>query len=194
MSNADDTECERLFLKEALIITDILLVMDKRWVSLSKYISACLYFQKITEGYAEENTWNISEGRDVQQTLVEIIGRHIVPDLDNGTPHYIQRLFKHYCGKQGLPRFNGIDKIQHKMIPKLQQYFFDRIVVAEEMPQNDKKQKVSGKKVNIMFPTATRYVNEHGDVMLMDLDAQKKLEMIKQRELYLTRLASFAHI
>ena len=37
-------ECERLFLNETLIITDILSIQNQRWVSHKKYIEACLYF------------------------------------------------------------------------------------------------------------------------------------------------------
>eukprot|EP01084_Bolivina_argentea_P019286 35878_1 len=52
-------ECERLFFNETLIITDILIIINKRWVSFKKYINACLYFNKITTGNANNDTWNI---------------------------------------------------------------------------------------------------------------------------------------
>ena len=41
------TECERLFLNETLIITDIVTATESGWMKLDKYIEAITYFEKV---------------------------------------------------------------------------------------------------------------------------------------------------
>ena len=38
-------ECERLFVKETLVIADIMMVVDDQWVNMKQYIEAFLYFE-----------------------------------------------------------------------------------------------------------------------------------------------------
>ena len=95
-------ECERLFVKETLIITDIMMMVDGQWVSYKPYIEAFLYFEKITTGNGLEETWNISQNKKVQKTLAIIISDYIVAlsgTKNKKIPEYIRSLFRHYCLK-----------------------------------------------------------------------------------------------
>ena len=38
-------ECERLFVKETLIITDVMMRIDGQWVKFGVYFEALIYFQ-----------------------------------------------------------------------------------------------------------------------------------------------------
>ena len=147
-------ECERLFVKETLIIIDVMISVDDVWTSFGLYFQALVYFevcckisrlknlgivyrcwcllydQKITTGNATNDSWNISESHKVQRTLASIISDYIDARSKVGTqftskiPKYIRTLFEHYCSKNIKPDFNGIDHIREKMALKLQSHFF----------------------------------------------------------------------
>eukprot|EP01083_Nonionella_stella_P055892 147383_1 len=160
-------ECERLFLNETLIITDILTIVKNRWVSFKNYIGACLYFEKITSGNATDATWNIKETPQIQNVLSRIIDDFMAQtdDTVSTIPHYIRVLFRHYCMLHKKPRFDDIDKIQHKMLPLLQQYFFDETIDSEQEYKDNKKQTISQKKVQSLFPSVTEYINDQKELV-----------------------------
>ena len=153
-------ECERLFVKETLIIHDVMMRVDDEWTSFGLYFQALVYFevccklsglqqiifhlcwcllydQKITTGNAANASWNISESKKVQKTLALIIRDYIDAKsnveavLTSKIPKYIRTLFEHYCSKNIKPRFEGIDKIQAKMAVELQKYIFIDIIGPE---------------------------------------------------------------
>ena len=147
-------ECERLFVKETLIIHDVMMRVDDEWTSFGLYFQALVYFevcckisglnnlstvyccwclfygQKITTGNATNDSWNISESKKVQKTLALIISDYVDARsnvkavLTSKIPRYIRTLFKHYCSKNIKPDFHGIDQIQEKMTAELQFHFF----------------------------------------------------------------------
>ena len=149
-------ECERLFVKETLIITDVMMRVGDEWTAFGSYFEALVYFevryvlewcpplfilnppllilcaQKISSGNAANDSWNISESKKVQGKLALIIGDYIATQPTNGAeftsdiPNYIRTLFNHYCSTTLKPQFNGINVIQETMIIELQEYIFER--------------------------------------------------------------------
>ena len=186
-------ECERLFVKETLIINDVMIRVDDEWTSFGLYFQALVYFevcckisglnnliifyccwcllydQKLTTGNAANASWNISESKKVQQTLVLIISDYInarsnvEAESTSKIPKYIRTLFEHYCSTNIKPRFDGIDQIQDTMIVALQEHIFIDVtseptsVAGMKMENNTMKnggQKISHKKVKLLFPNA----------------------------------------
>ena len=157
-------ECERLFLNEHLIITDILTIIDNRWKSFHKEMGALLYFNKITTGNAADATWNIKNKPYIQNCLVNILLDYYgkSDSITNDIPDYIRVLFEHYCNKHTTPRFEGLDKIQHTLVPKLQALIFGNTILKEEEIVNNGKPKVSSYWVKETFPFAQKYVSDQG--------------------------------
>lgn len=111
----------------------------------------------------------------MQNTLALIIDSYtktqsVEKEVESKIPEYIRTLFEHYCSHNTKPRFDGIDQIQQKMVIKLQQHIF--IVVMrknETIPQKkDGRQKISHKKVLILFPNALTYMNDKGEQVSMN--------------------------
>ena len=169
-------ECERLFLNDPLVITDILTIDRKKqkWVSYKKYMGALLFFNKITTGMALDHKWNIRDSLSIQQALVSIITdyygsmRNNNKKSDDDVPNYIRILFRHYCLKHESPVFNDVDKIQHLMDKKLQTLMFGNVKQsAEEIDPNDFTQKIQHIFVQALFPNATKYKNDQKETILM---------------------------
>lgn len=147
------SESERLFVKETLIISDVLISFDGQWTSCDPYFEPLVYFevcagmesmvcsfgvfhflllyvQKITTGNATNDSWNIVESQKVQKTLALIIGDYIEAkskigaDFTSKIPKYIRNLFDHYCSEKEKPQFNGIDQIQEDMVVELKRHIF----------------------------------------------------------------------
>lgn len=161
----DDTEQERLFLSETLIITDVLKVDpdESVWHSHSKHLKAILFFEKITTGNAAEERWNILESEMVMKQLVDLIEDHFSKERDpdqeeypNRTPRYILDLFGTYLRKQQMPRFDNIDVIWEKLLCALQDFFCDDNVQSSEFSR------LSQERVQRLFPNALNYTDERG--------------------------------
>lgn len=140
----------------------------------------CISYQKITTGNATDDSWNISESKNVQKTLALIISDYIEAKSEKGDeftseiPDYIGTLFDHYCSKNEKPRFDGIDQIQGEMVVQLQNHIFTQVIesqsqiVAMNMGENalfytnidGLDQKVSNEKVKLLFPNAPMYIND----------------------------------
>lgn len=160
-------ESERLFVKETLIITDIVMLIDDEWIQFGKWFQALVYFevnhmlklnimsifrcwsvwcsQKITTGNATDDSWNISESKKVQKTLALIIEDYIEAqsttneERTSKVPAYIRTLFHHYCTRKDEPRFDGLNEIQTSMSIKLQEHLFENTIDPEKLKRRDTK-------------------------------------------------------
>lgn len=130
--------------------------------------------QKITTGNATAASWNISESKKVQKTLAVIISDHKMAlsatnnEDSSKIPEYIRILFRHYCSKNDIPHFGGIEQIQHKMAVKLQKHIFIEIIDAKKEENTpiiagDGKSKISEEKVRLLFPDALMYIDDQNE-------------------------------
>ena len=150
-----------MFLNQPLIIADIIYATtDHRgfpssWLSSEKYISALLYFEKITTGNATDDSWNISEDHAVQDTLAELISDHLSQNHKNpAIPDYIRLLFKHFCMKHTTPLFDNIEKIKDEMVPNLKRHFFDSNLTILSRADGLDTVVMSDYKIMRLFPEA----------------------------------------
>ena len=134
-------ESERLFLNEALIISDIINAgLDHAAeynTAYKKYMKALNFFNKITTGNAMDTTWNIGKINEKTWDLLTFMIDNYLYNKDKNNlelydkimsssqksiPLYVEQLFRHYCHSKELPRFEGIDRIEMNRSLELQFY------------------------------------------------------------------------
>ena len=144
-----------MFLNQPLIISDLLYVEDHQWVSSEQYVSALLYFEKITTGNALDASWNIAEDHKVQDTLADLITDYLNRKNKNpDIPEYIRLLFKHFCTMHTTPLFDGIEQLKDEMSSKLKKHLFDENMTILNRADGIEKAVMSYYNLMNLFPEA----------------------------------------